>query len=187
LPGGGKFADAVRKLDSELNLPAQVSHDMAILAMDQYGLSLSHKIPKSRCVESIADAQKLMNSGKTPIFLPSKLLFEEKPFMPSWDITSDSIAAYIAVKMDSKKLILVTDVDGICTLDPKVESSAKLLTQISIKDLLKLNNRTSVDKFLPRFLIKHPLECYVVNGKKPKRIIDILADKKSVCTHIILK
>ena len=35
VPGGGDFADIVRVYDKKFNLPAEVSHKMAALAMDQ--------------------------------------------------------------------------------------------------------------------------------------------------------
>jgi 5-(aminomethyl)-3-furanmethanol phosphate kinase len=187
VPGGGKFADTVRQLDAELNLPAQLSHDMAILSMDQYGLLLSNLVPNSQCCETLDYAQKTADSGKVPIFLPSTLLFRLKPFVPSWDVTSDSIAAYVALKIKAKKLILATDVDGIYTDDPKRESNAQLLKEISPIKLKCLKMRTSVDKFLPIFLIEHPLDCYVINGKLPNRISALLANKNALCTHIITK
>ncbi len=47
VPGGGKFADTVRKLDKTYNISDVVAHKMAILAMDQYGLLLSDVTPGS--------------------------------------------------------------------------------------------------------------------------------------------
>jgi aspartokinase-like uncharacterized kinase len=41
VPGGGDFADTVRRLDRIFFLDKRVSHRMAVLAMDQYGLLLS--------------------------------------------------------------------------------------------------------------------------------------------------
>ncbi|MCP8314248.1 MAG: hypothetical protein H3Z53_07755, partial [archaeon] len=40
VPGGGKFADTVRYLYNKFNLSDEIAHEMAILAMDQYGLLL---------------------------------------------------------------------------------------------------------------------------------------------------
>ena len=44
MPGGGKFADTVREIDLRYALQPELSHKMAILAMDQYGLFLSQFI-----------------------------------------------------------------------------------------------------------------------------------------------
>jgi aspartokinase-like uncharacterized kinase len=186
IPGGGKFADAVRELDSKFALPAAISHKMAILAMDQYGLLLSHLIPDGCTCESLQDAKRLIKSGGVTVFLPSKSLSREDPFEPSWDVTSDSIAAYFAIKLKAKKLILATDVDGIFVENPKKNPHSKLLKEVSAEELLKINGRTSIDRFLPRFLLKNQLECYVVNGNYPKRIGDILAGSQTIGTRILL-
>ena len=184
VPGGGKFADAVRELDSKHALPASLSHKLAISAMDQYGMFLSHVVPDCCSCDSLKVAQKLAKEGAVPIFLPSNLLSQEDPFEPSWDVTSDSIAAYIAVKVNAAKAIFVSDVDGIFTKDPKKHADAKLLRNVSARELASRGERTSVDKFLPTFLMENPLDCYVVNGVYPKRIDAILSNQQTVCTRI---
>jgi len=184
VPGGGKFADVVRELDSKFALSASLSHKMAILAMDQYGMFLSHVVPDCRSCDSLEAAQKIAKEGAVPIFLPSKLFSQEDPFEPSWDVTSDSIAAYTAVKVNAVMAIFVTDVNGIFTKDPKKHADAKLLQKISAHELASSGERTSVDKFLPNFLMENPLDCYVVNGEYPKRIAAVLSNQETVCTQI---
>ncbi len=185
VPGGGKFADVVRELDSKFALTGAISHKMAILAMDQYGLLLSQVIPSCEALYSLKDAKLLSESGKVAVMLPSKLLFCDDSFEPSWDVTSDSIAAYIAVKVGASKLILVTDVDGIFTEDPKLHKDAVLLSKVLVNELQVLSRRTSVDKFLPEYLTKHSLECYVVNGQHPERVSQILSGNQTTYTQIL--
>ncbi len=184
VPGGGKFADAVRELDSKFSLPAAVSHRMAILAMDQYGLLLSQAIPQSLVSDSLSAVKQLSDLGKIPIFLPSKFLKQNDPFEPSWNVTSDSIAAFVAAKLSASKAIFATDVDGIYARDPKKYAKEQLLSKLSVDELSSMESRTSVDKYLPIFLKKHPIDCYVVNGKHPERIRKILLAQETVCTRI---
>jgi len=183
VPGGGEFADTVREFDKTYSLSNTVAHKMAILAMDQYGFFLSDITPNSYVSHSL---EEISNSAKgtLPIFLPSKLMFREDPLEHSWDVTSDTIAAYIAGLLHAEKLILVTDVDGIFSEDPKKNVDAKLIEELSAKKLLGWNKRTSVDKTLPKILLKANLDCYVVNGGYPERIKMILENKKTVCTHV---
>lgn len=185
VPGGGKFADAVRDFGKNFTLSNSVAHKMAILAMDQFGLFLSDVTPNSFVTYSL---EEVTNSsiGRLPIFLPSKLFFHEDPLEHSWNVTSDSIAAYIADKMSADKLILVTDVDGIFTKDPKRKSEAKLVANVSARQLISWNKRTSVDTALPRILEKARLACYVVNGTHPRRIEAVLKNEKSIYTYIIV-
>jgi len=183
VPGGGKFADIIRELDDKFNLSPVFSHRMAILAMDQYGLFLSQIIPQSCLCDSIEEAEQISKNKKVAIFLPSKLLFESDPFEPSWAITSDSIS--IAIKLDAKKVIFATDVDGIYDENPKLLLTAKLQSNISVDALLRFGGRTSVDSYLPNILGENKLEAYVVNGAYPQRINQILNGEQTTCTHII--
>jgi aspartokinase-like uncharacterized kinase len=183
VPGGGEFADTVRKFDKRYSLSDVVAHKMAVLAMDQYGFLLSDIIPESYVSPSL---EEIGNSAKgtLPIFLPSKLMFREDPLEHSWDVTSDTIAAYIAQFLNVEKLILITDVDGIFSEDPKKSLNTKLIEKLPAQELLGWNMRTSVDKTLPKILLKANLDCYVVNGKHPERIKRILENKKTVCTNV---
>jgi hypothetical protein len=183
VPGGGKFADTVREFDKTYMLSNTASHKMAVLAMDQYGLFLSDITPNAYVVDSLEQAKK-PSYKRLPIFLPSRLIFSEDPFEHSWDVTSDSIAAYIAGVLQAKELILITDVDGIFSEDPKKNKNAKLIARIHAKTLLSLNKRTSVDKTLPRILLETKLNCYVVNGRYPQRVKAALKGKDSVYTYI---
>ena len=184
VPGGGIFADSVRDSDKRFSLSIGISHRMAILGMDQFGLLLSQIIPNSCATLLLGDAKQLSETEALPIFLPSRLMFKEDPLENTWDVTSDSITAYVADRLQAAKVILVTDVDGILTKDPKKHADATLIGQLSVEELLKLNKRTSVDSFLPKLLVESLIDCYVVNGKNPERIEAILAGQKTICTLI---
>lgn len=181
VPGGSEFADIIRKIDKKFHLSNELAHRMAILAMDQYGLFLSH-LMNSFLVSDIKMPKP--HTKKPVIFLPSNYMSIENPLPNSWDVTSDSIAAHIAKKFNTK-LILVKDVDGIFSSDPNKTTNAKLIKKISAKQLLKMNKKTCVDKHLPKILLKNKIKCYVVNGKYPKRINDILLGKETICTEIV--
>jgi len=184
VPGGSKFADVVREFDQIYSLSTDAAHRMAILSMDQFGLLLSQIIPSSYTTYSLRDAKQLSEGKAVAIILPSQLMFKELPLEPSWDITSDSIAAYVASQLNAIKLILITDVDGIFTSNPKKHSNAKLIPIITATQLLTFAQRTSVDKFLPKLLLKDDLCCYVVNGAYPERVDAILTGQNTVCTVI---
>ena len=184
VPGGGEFADLVRDLDKRFNLSNEASHRMAILGMDQYGFLLSDLMPCSCVVNQLENVQKVLDSGKLPVFLSSNLLLSEDPLQNSWDVTSDSIAVYIAGQLHISKVLLVTDVDGVFTRHPKKHSDAKLIKRLSAKELLMMNKRTSVDKFLPKLLLQLQIECFVVNGLYPERVEAVLVGRDAVCTLI---
>ena len=187
VPGGGGFADVVRDFDKRFALSGNVSHKMAILAMDQFGLLLSDIMPGSRVFHRLENAKQLSEAGVTPIFLPSWLMFQENPLENSWSVTSDSIAAYVASRVHSEKLVLVTDVDGVFTSDPKKDSGATLIERLSAEQLLKLNWRTSVDPYLPKLLFYAQADCYVVNGGFPERVEAVLTGLRTTCTFVVAR
>jgi aspartokinase-like uncharacterized kinase len=187
IPGGGRFADVVRKFDRQYALSPEISHRMAILGMDQFGLLLSQFIPNSCATYLLTDAKQLSEIRVVPIFLPSRVAFQADQLEHSWSVTSDSIAAYVASLLHVNKLILVTDVDGIFTSDPKKHSDARLINELSASDLLALAQRTSVDQFLPKLLSNSQIDCYVVNGAYPERVDAILAGQHTICTMIMTR
>jgi len=184
VPGGGRFADVVRELDERFHLQDTVAHNMAILAMDQYGMFLSSITPGSRTTCTLDGARQHSEAGLLPILLPSRLMSRADPLPHSWGVTSDSITAYVAGELGSEKLVLVTDVDGIYTEDPKDDPAAELIEEISAADLMKLDARTSVDVYLSKIISKATLDCYVVNGRHPERVRAILDNERPRCTRI---
>jgi aspartokinase-like uncharacterized kinase len=107
VPGGGPFADAVRRVDERLALGDEEAHWMAILGMDQFAHLLAARIDSATVVtgrEQIADAHR---SGQTPVLAPSAWLKAADPLPHSWDVTSDSIAAWVAGELGAARLLLI--------------------------------------------------------------------------------
>ena len=184
VPGGGRFADVVRDFDKRFTLSSEISHRMAVLGMDQFGLLLSQIIPNSCATYLLNDAKQLSEIALVPVFLPSRLMFKEDPLENSWDVTSDSIAAYAATQVNAEKLVLITNVDGVFTSDPRMDSAATLIERLSAQQLFSLKKRTSVDRYLPKLLLGADFGCYVVNGKFPKRVDAVLAGLRTTCTFV---
>ncbi len=185
VPGGGKFADLVREVDRQYSLTPVAGHKMAILGMDQYGLLLSALIRNSQATTTLAEAEEVVKSNKTAVLLPSHVMLEDQSLEVSWDVTSDSIAAYIANQIHAAKLILITNVDGLFTSDPTKNPNAELISKTTVPELLKSDKRTCVDRFLPRVLRNVNFSCYVVNGSRPERVEKILTEKRAVSTIIL--
>ena len=145
---------------------------------------LSDLMPNSVTVRDFEEIEYFLDSGRLPVFLPSNLMLSENQLENSWNVTSDSIALYIAGRLQALKVLLVTDVDGVYNGDPKKDSDAKLINNLSVSELLAMNMRTSVDGFLPKLLLKTHIDCFVVNGLFPKRVEAVLDGRDVVCTLI---
>jgi aspartokinase-like uncharacterized kinase len=179
--GGGEFANKIREYDLEMEFSDSASHKTAILCMDILGMLVADKVDGAEAVYSLENAEKVLNEGKLPVLLPSKLFDYLDPLEHSWKVTSDSISVYIAWLLKTK-ILIVTNVDGIYTDDPSLDGT-KLIKNISAKKLLTFGE-TSVDENLPELLLKYQLDCYVVNGKYPERAVSIIEGKSSKYTFI---
>jgi 5-(aminomethyl)-3-furanmethanol phosphate kinase len=181
--GGGEFADVARRLDCTLKLSAYASHRMAILGMDAYGFAIADLIENAVVVDTFEKAKQAIEDRKLAVFLPSRFMFSEDPLPNAWDVTSDSISAYIAGKLEAKKIVLITDVDGIFDKNPKEHTDAKLISKTSAHDL-QTNARSSVDCALPKMLLELKTPCFVVNGFFVERVEAVLCGQNAVCTMI---
>ena len=184
VPGGSKFADVARDFDKRYKLTQETSHKIAILSMDQYGIILKELIPNSFSFCQLDEYKKILKTKKIPVFLPSSYMIRKNPLENSWDVTSDSIAAHLADELNITNLILITDVDGLFTKDPKKSSEAKFVKKISTSALLRLNQESCIDKFLGKILIKSKIKCFIVNGMYPSRLAAILKEKQTIYTKI---
>ena len=173
--GGGEFANLIRKYDDILNLSDETAHTAAIECMDILAQLVDDKVSSSKLAYSIEEAEKINKMGLTPILIVSKILKEEDSFECSWDVTSDSIAAYISHLLNAN-LLIVTNVNGIYTREPSEEGS-KFISKIDAKKLLTFEE-SSIDLMLPSLLIKYGSNCYVVNGKYPNRVLALINDSK---------
>ena len=106
VPGGGPFADAVRDVDRRIGLSKDDAHWMAILAMDQYAYVLASRLPGALAI-SEQEARRALAAHRTPVLAPYAWLRSADPLPHSWDVTSDSIAAWVAGALGVTRLVLV--------------------------------------------------------------------------------
>jgi len=169
VPGGGIFADAVREVDEKFSLGADAAHWMAILGMEEYACYLQDK-SCAAAIDSISD----LPVGVS-VFFPYRLLRNQDPLPHTWDVTSDTIAAWVA-KQSGAVLIKATDVDGIF-------KDGKLVREISAASCTG-NWASCIDFALPEFLLKNRMECLVVNGKCLDRVIQAVYGKPVLGTLV---
>ena len=180
VPGGGSFADAVRTETAVFHLGETASHWMAILAMDQYGYLLAELGQQTRTVRTEAEIDEAVQDGDLPILLPSTLLLAADPLPHSWDVTSDTIAAYFAVFLGADLLVLLKDVDGVLTADPRDDSGAVLIPRVSPSHLL---GYACVDAAFAREA-ERLRRCWILNGRHPDRLVTLLRSGQTVGTEV---
>jgi aspartokinase-like uncharacterized kinase len=112
IPGGGPFAETVREVDRGLQLPADAAHWMAILAMDQFAEVLGAFIPESEIVEELGEIEGALARRRVPVLAPYRWLHAADELPHSWDVTSDSLAAYLTGLLGAERLLMIKPVEG---------------------------------------------------------------------------
>lgn len=107
VPGGGLFADTVREFDRAMGVSPDTAHWMAILAMDQYAHVLADRIPGAALIEDPGALRQTLPSSGVAVLAPYRWMRSADVLPHSWEVTSDSIAAFIAGALDAIRLILV--------------------------------------------------------------------------------
>lgn len=143
VPGGGPFADAVR----DAGLDDETAHWEAIAAMDEYGSYIAS--------QGIPASDRLAVPDQTVVLLPARVLRERDPLPHSWDVTSDTIAAWAASSL-CLDLLLLKSVDGIASGGVLREHvDAPLATDVT--DLLFIS-----------YVLKNGVDTFILNGSRPE-------------------
>ena len=176
VPGGAEFADTVREHDARFGLQPQTAHRMAILAMEQFGWSLADLIPGAvRCVELESP-----RDGVVSVLLPAALLAERDPLPRSWAVTSDSIAAWVAGAAGAERLVLLKPVAGLYGDWPP---TGEPIPRLTVDELAALQP-AGVDEHLPAALRAAGVETWVVDGREPARLGELLETGSTVGTLV---
>lgn len=107
VPGGGPWADEVREAQKREGFDDRVAHRKALRAMEQYGRVLAATRPGFVAADSILGIREVLESGQVPVWMPYEMVAADSSIPESWDVTSDSLAAWIAGKVSAATLLLV--------------------------------------------------------------------------------
>ena len=107
VPGGGPFADQVRRAQKRWLFADRTAHRMALLAMRQYGRMIA-ALAGLPATERMRDAA----AHSCTVWLPSE---DCRAWLPEgrpppdldWRLTSDSIAACLAGRIGADRLVLI--------------------------------------------------------------------------------
>lgn len=151
--GGGPFADQVRHYGEKFRLSDETCHFMALSAMDQYAYFLKKFIPNSTLTELNDRTEAAHFAPMVPQILLSSHFLRKIPAddLPrSWDVTSDSVAAYLAKRLRVSLFLVIKSTD----IDPKIK-------------------KPDVDAYFQHLL---PLNCpiWFINGLYPERLSRLL-------------
>ena len=107
VPGGGIFANAVREAQKLTKISDACAHKIAVLAMDQFGLVLANMNPLLATAKTECEIDERTWQHRAIVWLPSHMVLADDSIAQSWDVTSDSLAAWLAKKLNATQLVLV--------------------------------------------------------------------------------
>jgi len=157
LPGGGIFADAVRETGTD----GTIAHWMAIAGMEQYGWFLS-----GFGIEVTEDPE---FSDKPRILLPYQYFREKDPLPHTWDVTSDTISAWLADHLGAELLILKS-IDQVRAVGVPLDQISGLVESQDLDPL-----------FIP-YILDHSIRGMIINGTFPERVSTALRGETVVGT-----
>jgi len=111
VPGGGPFADTVREAQPRMGFDDRAAHEMAMLAMEQFGCAVAHLGTPLRRATSASAIQSVLRAGGVPVWSPARMVRGAKDVPWSWNVTSDSLAAWLAGRLGAKRVLLVKHAD----------------------------------------------------------------------------
>ena len=159
VPGGGLFANAVR----HEHLADEAAHWMAIAAMEQYAWFIASHGMRTTDILAVPET--------TAVFLPYISMRQHDPLPHSWNVTSDSIAAWIAAELGIELLVLKS-IDGI---------SRKGILQDRVTRPIE---NDVVDPFFIPFVLNHRIKTTIINGKSGGRIEKFLKGEPVLSTKM---
>lgn len=107
VPGGGGFADEVRRAQQQWHFSDLTAHNMAVLAMAQYGYQLCGMQPDLVPVTRIEDLSSALLAGQVPVWIPLEARRDVPDAHTNWDASSDTLALDLAIRLRAQGLVIV--------------------------------------------------------------------------------
>jgi len=111
VPGGGPFADAVRSAQTAMSFDDLAAHRMALLAMAQYGLALAGLGGPFVPVDTMDALLNALADRRVPVWSPWPMLRDAPDVPASWDVTSDSLALWLARAIGAPQVLVIKHVE----------------------------------------------------------------------------
>lgn len=111
IPGGGRLADEIRRLDKTHHLGEVLSHKLGVSTLKvtaQFVTGLSRRFRLALTAEEL---QQHWTANQYPVLDTTHLILNEPRLPASWDVTSDSIAGWLTSQHPESKLILLKSTD----------------------------------------------------------------------------
>ncbi|HEV7821055.1 MAG TPA: aspartate kinase [Burkholderiales bacterium] len=107
VPGGGRWADAVREAQKQEDFDDRVAHRKALRAMEEFGKILAGMRGNLVPTSAIAQMREVLRKDHVPVWMPYEMAIADARIPETWEVTSDSLAAWLAGELNASTLLLV--------------------------------------------------------------------------------
>ena len=107
VPGGGLFADAVREAQRRLGFTDRLAHRLALQGMGAFAAILAERDSRFVVAPTRPRIEAARQAGLTPVWDASELMAGHPEIPETWDVTSDSLAAWLAARIGATELVLL--------------------------------------------------------------------------------
>jgi aspartokinase-like uncharacterized kinase len=111
IPGGGPTTDAVRELDRIHGLGEEKSHWLALRALSLSAHFLASLLPSARVLDDLSQCRRAWKEGTIPILDVHQFARADERHarhLPhAWAVSSDALAARVAVVIQARELVLL--------------------------------------------------------------------------------
>jgi dihydroneopterin aldolase len=162
--GGGPFADAVRRAQKRMGFGDEAADLMALMAMEQYGIALTALNVCFVVADSRTAVSAALRAERVPIWAPRRMMRAAPDIPPSWDVTSDSLAARLAGELGATRLLLIK----------RARLPAGTLTAEG------LSKDGVVDAAFPRFLAASGVACALIGAHHRRALAEALRNGSDI-------
>jgi 5-(aminomethyl)-3-furanmethanol phosphate kinase len=166
VPGGGPFADEVRRAQSTQNLSNEAAHRFALLAMHRMAELWIARAPRLTPAETIPEIRRALAAHRIPIWLPFRLAANDAFIPRDWSITSDGLAARLAERIGQAQVVLV--------------KSCPVPRHATLKTLARLG---ITDQAFPAIVSRARLTWRVLGAGDDQQLQNLLSGSRSTARH----
>ena len=181
--GGGALAREFIKIAKELGLPEKDQDDLAISVSRLFAQLFAKILGADACQKTpitVEEAAECLKNGRITV------LGGLKPGM-----TTDTVAAMVAERINADMLVKATDQEGIYTKDPRKHPEAVKLDRVGFEDLQKFlaedRHKAGIHQILDPEAVKilkaKRVKVHVLNGFKPQNLL-LAVEGKNIGTII---
>ena len=169
VPGGGPFADAVRASQGQWHFADLPAHNMAVLGMAQVAHLFHALEPRLALAADEEGIRRVLHAGQPALWLPTMALRDAPDLLTNWEVTSDSLALWLARLVNAERLVVVKS----CAIPP-------------VRTLVQLAADGVLDARFEPWSHDAPFPIEVVDGDALERVRDALLGGPAVAPPLAL-